>query len=121
MTERKIPFDFILDYLQPVEVKIRPMFGMFAIYLDKRIMMVLRERKEEPASNGVWLATSSEYHKSLKKDLPSLKPITLLTKGGRETEWQLIPADANDFESSVIKACEFIIRGDPRIGKIPGI
>jgi hypothetical protein len=83
MTERKIPFDFILDYLQPVKVRVRPMFGMYAIYLDKRIMMVLRERNVEPESNGVWLATSSEHHKSLKKDLPSLKPITLLTKEGR--------------------------------------
>ena len=35
------------------------------------------------------------------------------------TGWQLLPADAADFEESALRACELIARGDRRIGKVP--
>lgn len=31
----------------------------------------------------------------------------------------MLPLDSQDFEDSVLKACELIIKNDPRIGKIP--
>lgn len=34
-----------------------------------------------------------------------------------ESNWQNLPADANDFEEMVIRACELILRGDQRIGR----
>jgi hypothetical protein len=40
--------------------------------------------------------------------------------GKKVTGWQLLPAHAPDFEESAIRACELIIDGDERIGKIPG-
>jgi hypothetical protein len=57
--------------------------------------------------------------KVLKKDLPSLFSISTFTNDAFDTEWQMLRADSNDFENSVIKVCEFIVHGDPRIGKIP--
>jgi hypothetical protein len=39
--------------------------------------------------------------------------------GNGETSWQNLPAEADDFEESVFRACALIRKGDPRIGKIP--
>jgi hypothetical protein len=35
------------------------------------------------------------------------------------TGWQILPADSADFESAALRACELVLAGDPRIGKIP--
>jgi hypothetical protein len=116
-SKKHLPFEFVLDYLYPKEPTIKPMFGCFAIYIDRKIVLVLRDRKEHPADNGVWIATTKEHHASLKKEFPSMRSIKLLGKG--VTGWQVLPASANDFESSVIRACECVLKGDPRIGKLP--
>lgn len=119
MTSKNIPFHFILDYLAAVDVMIKPMFGMYAIYVGQKIVLILRQRKDHPDTNGVWIATRPEHHKSLKEELPSLCSISTYFDGARETEWQVLPATADDFESSVIKVCSMITRGDQRIGRIP--
>jgi hypothetical protein len=40
--------------------------------------------------------------------------------GKRVTGWQVLPVDAPDFESAALRACELVLAGDARIGKIPG-
>lgn len=117
LKKKPLPFEFILDYLYPVVPVIKPMFGCYALYTGDRIILILREREDHPEDNGVWIATSSEHHTSLKKEFPSLRSIQLL--GTKETQWQLIPADAGDFEQAAIRACELVKKGDKRIGKIP--
>ncbi len=92
---------------------------MFALYINEKIILMLRQRKEAPGINGVWIATSPEHHKSLKNDIPSLRSISPVSNDPAETGWQLIPLDSDNFEKSVIKACELIKHGDLRIGKIP--
>lgn len=119
MTKKTIPFEFVFDYLLPLDVTIKQMFGLFALYINEKIILILRQRKEFPDTNGVWIATNKEYHKSLKNDIPSLRSISTYSDGATETEWQLIPVDIDDFEYSVIKVCELIKHGDPRIGRIP--
>jgi len=119
MTRKNIPFDFVFDYLLPLEVTVKQMFGLWAIYLDKKIMLILRQRKNNPGTNGVWIATTREHHKSLKTNLPSLCSISTYSEGIMETEWQLLPVDADDFEASVRKVCELIKHGDLRIGRTP--
>lgn len=111
------PFSFVLDYLYPKEPVIKPMFGCHALYLDGKIVLVLRKRTEHSEANGVWLATSREHHESLKKLFPSMRSIAML--GEPPTNWQVLPEASSDFESSVIKACELVVKGDPRIGRIP--
>jgi hypothetical protein len=37
----------------------------------------------------------------------------------RDTGWQIIPADADGFEEEVMRACELVLAGDARIGKVP--
>jgi hypothetical protein len=77
----------------------------------------LREKQGGSADDGVWLATTVEHHDSLRREFPNMRSIALL---GREvTHWQLLPADAPDFEESALRACELIMARDPRIGKVP--
>ena len=95
------------------------MFGCYAVYVGEKIMLVLRDRKDNTEANGVWLATSGEHHASLKKDFLSMCSIYILSDGKAETEWQMLPLSSDDFESYVNKACEFILKGDERIGRIP--
>ena len=118
-SNKKIPFAFVLDYLLPLEPAVKPMFGSFAIYVGEKIMLVLRDSKDHKEANGVWMATSREHHSSLKKDFPSMCSVYILSEGKSETNWQMIPSSADDFEPSVIKCCEFILQHDPRIGRIP--
>jgi hypothetical protein len=40
--------------------------------------------------------------------------------GKKVTGWQVLPTDAKDFEEAALLACELLLAGDPRIGKVPG-
>jgi len=119
MAEKKIPFDFILDYLHPLQIEVRQMFGTHTIYANNRILLALRQKNEHKDSNGIWVATGKEHHPSLRKEFPSMQSIPILMGRNGETGWQMIPADAEDFEEAVLQLCRLIVRGDPRIGKLP--
>jgi len=94
--KKKIPFDFILDLLSPLslrrgvaclpvrqagEVVVKPMFGCHAIYVGEKIMLIVRKKEDHKDANGVWIATSKEYHAGLKKELPSMKSVYILSDG----------------------------------------
>jgi len=117
MSKKTIPFDFVLEQLSTIDVVTRPMFGCYAIYAGNKIVLLLRQRKDFAKDNGVWLATSLEHHESLKSDFPSMRSISLF--GDTPSGWQNLPAEADNFEELAIKACQLIIKGDSRIGKIP--
>ncbi len=117
MNKTPVPFNFVLEYLSTVDVVIRPMFGCHAIYTSNKIVLILRNKKDFPKDNGVWLATTPEHHESLKTDFPSMRSISLFGKG--LSGWQNLPDDADDFEELAIKACRLILKGDHRIGKVP--
>jgi hypothetical protein len=116
---KKLPFDFVLQELEDLGPFTRPMFGCHAIYVEDKIVFILRDKKDPAVDDGVWVATTREHHRALKKDFPSLRSITVLAGGG-VTGWQNLPAASEDFEDSVLRACELVRRGDPRIGKVPG-
>ena len=119
MSNKKVPFEFVLETLLPLNPRVNPMFGAFAVYVGEKIVLVLRNKEDHQEANGVWIATKSEYHPSLKKIFPSMRSVYLLSDGKAETQWQMLPLDADDFETSAIKACELILHGDERIGRIP--
>lgn len=112
-----VPFPFVLEALADQEPMTRPMFGCLAVYVDDQIVLVLRDKAEPVIDNGVWVATTREHHKSLRKDLPSLRSITVL--GPDVTGWQLIPVDSPNFEDEVLRAVDLVKRRDPRVGKTP--
>jgi hypothetical protein len=93
------------------------MFGCLAVYVGEKIVLFLRDKATNPRDNGVWLATTEEHHESLRREFPNLRSIELLGKS--VTGWQVIPSDAPDFEEAALRACELVITGDPRIGKVP--
>jgi len=113
-----VPFEFVLDALSSLSPYTRPLFGCLAIYRQDKIVMALRDKRTSPEDNGVWLATTHEHHESLRLEFPSMRSIKVL--GKEVTGWQVLPADAPDFEESALRACELILAKDPRIGKVPG-
>lgn len=112
-----VPFPFVLDALQEHEPWTRPMFGCLAVYVEDQIVLVLRDKADPVIDNGVWVPTLREHHKSLRKELASLRSITVL--GPDVTAWQVIPTDSPNFEEEVLRAVEMVKRRDPRIGKTP--
>lgn len=82
-------------------------------------MFITRRKPSHENSNGIWIATSHEYHESLKRDFPSLQSVHILNEGKGETGWRLLHEGADDFEVSAIRLCELIKQGDERIGKVP--
>lgn len=114
---KPVPHEFVLDAIAPVITRTRSMFSCLAVYVGEKIVFALRDRPTHVADNGVWLATTHEHHESLRRELPSMRSIQVL--GKEITGWQLIPADAPDFESAALRACELVTAGDHRIGKVP--
>jgi 3-methyladenine DNA glycosylase AlkD len=116
-SSRTIPFDFVLEQLEPLSPITRPMFGCTAIYVGEKIMLILRSKEDGGEDNGVWLATTAEHHESLKQEFPSMRSIRMF--GPKPSGWQVLPSSVRDFENSVARACELILIGDNRIGKVP--
>ena len=121
MPVKSIPFHFVLEYLMPLEPRTKPFFGCYGVYIGERIVFILRDKKTNTDCNGVWIATSPEHHKSLKKEFPGISSVAVLNdrRKDSETNWQMLKSDDDDFEAMAIKACELVLHGDPRIGKIP--
>jgi len=113
-----IPHEFVLDAIAALSPETRSMFGCLAVYVGDQIVLILRDKHDKTADNGVWLATTGEHHDSLRREFPNMRSIQVLGKG--VTGWQVLPVDAPDFEEAALRACELIIAKDFRIGKVPG-
>lgn len=111
------PHEFVLDALAALAPTTRRMFGCLAVYVEDKIVLILCEREDATADNGVWLATSAAHHASLQRVFPYMRSIRIFGRG--VTHWQVLPADAPDFEQAALAACALIIAADPRIGKVP--
>ncbi|MBZ5706413.1 MAG: hypothetical protein LAN63_13770 [Acidobacteriia bacterium] len=115
---KTVPHEFVLDAIAPLLPETRPMFGCLAVYVKDKIVCVLRDKRDGTADDdGMWLATTVEHHASLRRDFPNMRSIRVL--GKKVTGWQVLPASAPDFEEAALRACEFIVADDPRIGKVP--
>ena len=107
----------MLDAISALSPYTRPLFGCIAVYIQDKIMLVLRDKRTSTEDNGVWLATTREHHESLRREFPRMRSIKVL--GTEVTGWQVLPVDAPDFEEAAVRACELILAKDPRIGKVP--
>ena len=117
-THRKpLPYQFVLDAIAPLSPDTRSMFGCLAIYVGDKIVLILRDKHDGTEDNGIWLATTEEHHQSLRREFPNMRSIRLFKK--EVTSWQILPADAQDFEEAALRACELVLAGDLRIGKVP--
>jgi len=115
---KRVPHEFVLDAIAGLSPRTRPMFGCLAVYVEEKIVLILRDKPGGDPDNGVWLATTAAHHESLRREFPLMRSIGVLGKA--VTGWQLLPADAADFEAAALRACALVRQGDPRIGKVPG-
>jgi hypothetical protein len=111
------PHEFVLDAISSASPTTRPMFGCLAVYVDDKIVFVLRDKESAGVDNGVWLATTKQHHESLRREFPHMRSIRVL--GRQVTGWQVLPVDAPDFEDAALRACKLVLARDPRIGKLP--
>jgi hypothetical protein len=116
---RNIPFEFVLEEIASLEPHVKPMFGAWGVYVGNKIVFILREKPSMPTDNGVWIATAGEHHASLQRELPCMRSLEMFGPG--PTAWQNLPSEADDFEEAALKACQLVLSGDPRIGKIPNV
>ena len=120
MPKLKPPHPFVLEALASVNPEVRRLFSGFAVYAGNRLFTMLRDHAKCPQDNGMWLVLSegtNPQDASLRRDLPSLRPIQIL--GSKISHWLLIPSDGADFEREALHACDLILRKDPRLGRIP--
>ena len=109
---KTVPHAFVLEAIAAISPATHP------IYVADKIVLILRDRRDDTRDNGVWLATTEEHHRSLRREFPNMRSIQIF--GNKVTGWQVLPADAPDFEEAALRACELIVARDPRIGKVPG-
>lgn len=90
-TRKKVPFEFVLDALEPLEITTKPTFGCTTVYAGEKIVVALRQKKGDGEDdNGVWLATTSEHHASLRQEFTAMRSITVFGTG--VTGWRVLPA-----------------------------
>jgi hypothetical protein len=114
---KPVPHEFVLEEIAALSPVTRPMFGCLAVYVEEKIVLVLRESRRSSADNGIWLATTREHHASLRREFPQMRSIRVL--GKEPTGWQVLPADDADFEAAARRACQLVLARDARIGKVP--
>ena len=111
-----VPFQFVIEELLPIRPTIKQMFGFTHVYLDERLLCSLRNSIKQPATNGMWLYTTVNDLESLAKEFPNLPRHCLWRSKGNA--WVVLPSKLSDFEEYAFKACELILRGDRRIGRL---
>ena len=109
-------FQFVLDELWPLRPVVKNSFGILFVYVGEQLVLGLRDSIKLPNTNGVWLFTSIEHLDSLRRDFPSL-PQHCFWKSEKKA-WLILASRLGDFEELALKACELILNGDRRIGRV---
>src|SRR5579864_3792713 len=72
---KPVSHEFVLDAIAPLAPETRSMFGCLAVYVEDKIVLILRDKRVGTEDNGVWLATSEEHHPSLRGEFPNMRSI----------------------------------------------
>ena len=113
---QKIAFDFVIEQLYSRHPQVKPIFGAHGVYIGNKIICILREKESYPNDNGIWIASPTENHESLKELIPALRKIEMF--GANAGDWLLIPSENEDFETYANAFCGLVLQGDLRIGKV---
>ncbi len=117
-TKRQAPFQFVLAELSSVRPVVRQMFGFTYVYLDDKLLLSLRQSVKQPHYNGVWLYTQAEHIASLRQEFPLLPRRYFWRSAKSGAGWVFLAAECEDFEEYAYWACELILRGDQRLGRV---
>ena len=113
---RPLPFPFIIDELESLRPTVRGVFGFTHVYLEDKLLFSLRDADTRTGSNGMWLYTTTEHAESLANEFPDL-PRRQIWRSGKKA-WIVLASRLENFEEHAFKACELILRGDQRIGRL---
>ena len=116
--KRHDPFPFVLEELSSIRPTIKPLFGFTSVYLEEKLLCSLRDSPERPGSNGMWLYTTTEHVDSLGGEFPELPKPQLWRSRSGNNAWVILASRLENFEEYAFKACELILKGDQRIGRI---
>jgi hypothetical protein len=111
-------FPFVLDELDPIRPTLKRMFGFTYVYLDEKLLCALRNSAKQPGSNGVWLFTTKEHLESLGREFPDLSRRYFWRARSGENAWIILASRLEHFEEYAFKACELMLNGDRRIGRV---
>ena len=116
-----LAYTFVLEELQsllsPDRIRVKPMFGCHAVYVDDRIVFILRRRGS--ADDGVWVALSDPAHAaSVVKDYPAMRMIEMFRQRAFN-DWFNLPESAASFEEVALELCQRVQKKDARFGKFP--
>jgi hypothetical protein len=64
----------------------------------------------------MWLYTTTEHADSLAQEFPDL-PRRQIWRSGKKA-WVILASRLGDFEENALRACELILSGDRRIGRV---
>jgi hypothetical protein len=113
-SKRPVAHEFVLDALATRSPSTRPMFGCTAVYVDERVVFILRKRGD--ADDGVWVAFEPEKEAAACALFPALLPIGVLPN---VRGWRKLGEKSPTFEEDVLRACALVRAGDPLLGKVP--
>ena len=111
---RAIPFDFVLEQLAPLRPTTRAMFGSTGVYLEERVVFILRQKGD--SDDGVWVCYEPDVEAEVLALFPTLQCIDVL---GNVRSWRKLSARSKTFEDDVLRACKLLVSGDQRLGKLP--
>lgn len=114
---RALPQAFVLESLESLDPRTRPMFGCLSVYVDERIVFILREKGGGDPDDGVWVGYEPQHEAAVREAFPRLEPIEVFD--GRVSGWLKLSAKSPEFEEDVLAACKLVRARDPRIGKVP--
>jgi hypothetical protein len=114
--KKHLPFPFILDELDPLRPVIKNVSGFTYVYVGDTLLCALRDNQKQPGTNGLWLFTEAEHLQSLAKDFPDL-PKRQFWRSGKKS-WIILASRLPCFEEYALKACELMLNGDRRIGRV---
>jgi hypothetical protein len=117
-TKKRDPFPFVLEELSPIRPTIKHWFGFTNLYLDEKLLCSLRDSPKQPGSNGMWLYTTAEHVESLATEFPDLPKRQLWRSRSGNKAWVVLASRLEGFEEYAFKACELILKGDQRIGRL---
>jgi len=116
--KRQARFQFVIDELLPIRPTIKQAFGLTYVYLDEKLMISLRDTVKQPQYNGVWVYTQAEHIESLRREFPLLPRRYFWRSKKSGNGWVILSSTLEDFEEYAFRACELILRGDQRIGRV---
>jgi hypothetical protein len=114
--KKQVPFQFVIEELGSLRPTVKSLFGATHLYLNDKLLFALRDSAKHPGTNGVWVYTTSEHLDSLAREFPGL-PRRQLWRSGKNC-WVVLATRLEDFEEHAYRACELVLKGDQRIGRL---